>query len=322
MKISQKIKNYLNETATTFNVGDIVISKKFFGPTTWDHIYEIVKVLDNRRYMLKNIKSSSFAEAYSSMLSKAKKKDIEERLKELESLLMRIPAKQKTQRKNLILQIVKLENYLNKEDKLLKAKELKELLNSKCKKFLKETKGDLFYRGAAKAIKTFEVLKPRKDRRPLNTPKELHDFLDMLFNSKFGWKVRSEGVFIMKSKSNVMFYGHSFLFFPIGNYKYVWSPYITDILYPLDTYMNNLFKLSVCDYKYLKNNQITELKDHIKNEILPKYINKDLQNAGDKYEIAFKCDSYVLVNTEFFENYMSINYNREVEVVEDAFKII
>ncbi len=115
MKTLEKIKKYLNETTNTFNVGDIVIYKGFISPTTWDRVCEIEDILGDMWYRLTNIKhSKSSATAYEHQLVRATKKDVEERLEKLESILERTPRRQRSLRKNLSLQIETTKDWLKK----------------------------------------------------------------------------------------------------------------------------------------------------------------------------------------------------------------
>lgn len=67
----------------------------------------------------------------------------------------------------------------------------------------------------------------RSDRKPRDMPKDLHNLLDKTFLEMFGWKARSEGVFVT---SGATWEGEKdSLFFPIGKFKYIWSPRINDL---------------------------------------------------------------------------------------------
>lgn len=57
----------------------------------------------------------------------------------------------------------------------------------------------------------------------------VHDKLDGLFYKKFGWKVRSEGVFCTGRKSETLMYGITYIIFPKGQFKFVWSPDVLDL---------------------------------------------------------------------------------------------
>lgn len=192
---------------------------------------------------------------------------------------------------------MKLRDYLiNKENKIEK------MILKDCKPFLKEMKGgELLWRGSKKTICDIEKFIPRKDRKPLDTPMEIHKFLDELFLKYHGWRARSEGVFadIME---RTFLYGNSYLFFPIGNYKYLWSESVTDLT-------SELIAIIGLYDKSLKNPLIPEEERDIEKSIKEKYINKGLKQASlRKYggEIIFKCKGYYLVNQKYYDELLKL----------------
>ena len=109
-----------------------------------------------------------------------------------------------------------------------------------CKPFIKQLKGahNLLLRGSNKQNPGIMKLKPRKDRHPMSTPYAIHDMLDGFFKDRFGWNARSEGVFCTGNLSTALFYagvnGVNSVW-PIGNFKYLWSPDISDLFSTLQT---------------------------------------------------------------------------------------
>jgi len=127
---------------------------------------------------------------------------------------------------------MRLNKYINEiyqRDK--KIEPIYKLIDKNCAPFLKEIKNVrmFLYRGSEENIDRIKRIKPRKDRRPKDMPEELHETFDDLFHKKFGWYVRSEGVFVTGDKVLSASYGTPYLFFPIGKYKYVWSSKIMDL---------------------------------------------------------------------------------------------
>jgi hypothetical protein len=87
-----------------------------------------------------------------------------------------------------------------------------------------------FWRGTDKQITEIGKVTVRKNRKPKDTPQKTHELLDTMFFKKFGWKVRSEGVFTNPQPGTVMPYGqYAYAFFPIGKYRYVWSSRVEDL---------------------------------------------------------------------------------------------
>jgi len=111
--------------------------------------------------------------------------------------------------------------------------ELNDILSRDCKKFIDEIRGtkSLLYRGTMKFVNDYAIFNSRiDDRRPRDLNVDLHNDLNNEFVKKFGWKVRN-GVFAVSLKSIAGGYGLPYIFLPVGNYKYVWSPSVYDILF-------------------------------------------------------------------------------------------
>jgi len=72
---------------------------------------------------------------------------------------------------------------------------------------------------------------PRRDRLPKDTPIEIQEKLDIEFKKKFGWKARSEGVFVTPRYNTASTYGTGYpvVVFPVNGFKYLWSPVYKDL---------------------------------------------------------------------------------------------
>jgi hypothetical protein len=164
------------------------------------------------------------------------------------------------------------------------------LITKNCTKYIEElrlcSKGDLLFRGFKEPIDTYREFNHNLDNRsPVNTPKNIHNLINSIFDSQFGWKIRN-GVFcyganILTSQPIDLGYGKQYLFFPIGEFDFVYSPQHFDI------------------YQFVSTVSPTE--DTIKNIA---FSNDSLQNAinsGEKEdalsnEISVKSDHYYLIN--------------------------
>ena len=93
-----------------------------------------------------------------------------------------------------------------------------------------------FYRGMSRhySVETPVICEPRKNRRPRNTPKELHERADKWFEMKFGVKYRSHAVLLTSNVFIARAYAasekHLFRVIPLGPYKFCWSKNIEDML--------------------------------------------------------------------------------------------
>lgn len=104
-------------------------------------------------------------------------------------------------------------------------------------KYLNDCKkaGDFLYRGSEKRIKDYLYVVPRTNRKPIGMSIKAQEMLDKIFLKRFGWKPRSEGVFVTGYYRNAALFGKPYIFIPENdNYKFVWSPKIEDINYDED----------------------------------------------------------------------------------------
>lgn len=134
-------------------------------------------------------------------------------------------------------------NYINEESS--SPKEFSEFLDKlikDCPNYIKELRNigvnlgqpPVLYRGM-KNPHFFGKKKVRKNRRPLNTKRVLHEYLDIVFEKKFGERLRSEGLFTTPSLSTAARYGSTYLIFPVGKYSIYWSEKIADLFIFLNT---------------------------------------------------------------------------------------
>ena len=199
-----------------------------------------------------------------------------------------------------------------------------DIIRRDCQPFLVETKGNILFRGSVQHIKGIKKIDPRSDRRPTDTPGWAHKMLDGAFKKKFGWNARSEGVFATRSINNAEVYGVAYEFYPIGKFKYVWSPRIDDLYDALSfkTWFNHPENLQDDDFnrdnilswmhgirEWIHFEQpgrtldmnVNELLQYVINLVVNTYIDRRLYDAtkastsGLSKEVSFKCDSYYLL---------------------------
>ena len=114
----------------------------------------------------------------------------------------------------------------------------------------------------------------RTNRRPMDMSDDMHNKIDEFFLKKFGWRARSNVVFCKGNKRKKIF---SFLLFPIGKFKFLWSPKVND-LYNSD----------------LKNMYSHYYKEW--NDIKDTYIDNDFRKAlSSEHEIMINCKEYYLL---------------------------
>lgn len=176
--------------------------------------------------------------------------------------------------------------------------DIADTLKKECAPFIKEMKKSnlhhWFFRAIEKHWNTIsKPIKPRKNRFPSNTPDEIHEYMDQLLKKKFGWKPRSEGVFASSDRNQLEYiYGEPHLFFPIGNYKYVYNPKIRDIF----MYFDEKYLIS---YENWGEEEREGMMEDLRN-LLHGYTDKNLKAAYiNIVEVSFKCKSYYLVNEKY-----------------------
>lgn len=142
--------------------------------------------------------------------------------------------------------MITFKQFLNEED----IDQLARLIEKDCGPFLKESgRRGLLFRGVQDTSPenaAGEVDDPinegkkilywkkavRKDRRPKDTPEEIHNAIDEWFENKFGFKARSQTMFVFGQnikRHTLSQYGKGCIVFPIGPIKYAWSNRIYDL---------------------------------------------------------------------------------------------
>lgn len=123
-------------------------------------------------------------------------------------------------------------------------------INKECSQIIQEYKktGKVLFRGSKSKGREVSphIYKcvPRENRRPKDTSLEHHMAMDALFKEKFGWYVRSEGVFTSNSPGTASSFGDLNLFLPVNGYKCVWSEHYSDLysdfLENLESYLDDM----------------------------------------------------------------------------------
>lgn len=188
---------------------------------------------------------------------------------------------------------MRLQKYINEEQS--KYEDIIDILKKDCALFLKELKQtrkkQFLYRGYKYASGIITKKKSRQDREPKDMDDTTSEYLNGLFKKKFGWYARSAGVFATSKTDDAEEYGKPFFFFPIGKYKYIWSPKIGDLYTKIDNY-----KLSLENVEEMFSEEYYTLLHDDDLDGIWEYDGIDLQIDGDKYEAMQE----VLYNKEMF----------------------
>ena len=181
---------------------------------------------------------------------------------------------------------MRLEQYLIEDE--AQRLEMIETIKKECKPWLRLIKPILgsekyFIRQSKRGNNFFVKVATRSDRRPLDSSKKVHNAFNKALEKRFGWRPRSEGVFVWPVSENPSI---GYFFYPIGEFKYVWSPRVGDLF---TTAVRNAVEIDI-------------------EEFVPTYTNRDLLDVFNtfpgrmfKSEVMFKCSQYYLVNRRYKE---------------------
>ena len=207
--------------------------------------------------------------------------------------------------------MITFKQFLNESES---STEMAKYIESHCKPFLDESKRKgLLFRGIGTFAQSgefnlpgltdaipFAIITPRVDRQPRNMPKKFHTLIDDWFKDKFGLKARSAGVFAfgVKSSNTAAGYaassnkgqgGFACVIFPIGPFKYVWSPEALDLY-------TNFIKADYIIQDGENESEIDVQKFHRYLETLD-YKSTDLSAAlKTGNEIMLVCDKYLALS--------------------------
>jgi hypothetical protein len=205
------------------------------------------------------------------------------------------------------------------------------LLDKNCKPFIKELqsgKNFLVRMGPKYAVKQdIIVTSPRKNRRPTDSPQHIHEEMDDMLKSKFGWKPRSEGLFawIVQRKGSSSFWTSNWrssrLVFPVGSYKYVYSPEIKDVYNKYENFQSNVASSFDVDPDDVDKETDMRFLDWFWEDALKTYTNKDFAKINvSKIDIEIMISSSViylldpelipLLNDEYKLNISEKNWDR------------
>lgn len=178
-----------------------------------------------------------------------------------------------------------------------------------CKPWLNGTKScnGPFFRGLQTAYGDAEFVKKkvRVDRRPMNTTPDEQQKLDFGFQKQFGWKPRSGGVFVTSNITESRTYGRPYFFFAIGQFKYVWSPWVVDSYTDMPILKGELSKRMGISYS----------EGESMMERIPKtfYTDENIcRSTKQGNEIIVNCKTYYILSTRVFEG-SSADWNKQLK---------
>lgn len=197
-------------------------------------------------------------------------------------------------------------------------KDICSIIMKECMPFIEELrktniKDKLLYRGDFIDNRETKIIKLKsfKKREPKDTPLVIQKKVDAILYKKFGWRPRKNGVFTTTSDQQASKYGYLFLFFPIGDFEYVYNPNINDMygFLSYDTEPQIVENGKLCDVDFEGNAITTKDVDKAIEELTKNYQNDNFKKALEsKVEIMFKCDNYYLVNVSYEDKLKELMY--------------
>jgi hypothetical protein len=179
---------------------------------------------------------------------------------------------------------------------------LLEAIHKECKPWVKEI-GDFsittvpnpVFRGVKENLRVFRMMKGTRssDRVPKLTQQEVFEIFDKAFADRFGWWVRSKGVFT-GNEYVAGSYGNSYVFMPMGKYRYVWSAKYQKVWHNLtspvtwDQKTDFGKKAHLVDQKQVAKEAVRYYKD--------RNIRGAMRSAAVEFEAIFECKKYLLIN--------------------------
>ena len=171
-------------------------------------------------------------------------------------------------------------------------------IKSKCRPYLQAIRGNMsmhrLWRGTrdhdhgvmiADGLWEYKV---RTDRPPVDTDRRVHSIIDNVFLEQFGHRYRSNAAFAVGDRIAAGEYGHGYLFIPIGNFDFLWSPVYPDLSRDFSAYVENnppgtkadeaLIRKFLAEGDYRQSNLIAAI--------------------ASNNEIMFNCQSYYLLYEE------------------------
>ena len=201
-------------------------------------------------------------------------------------------------------------------------------IQARCKPFLKEwlpifrnkkERDDIYLlRGTDSISDDFGEKKVRTDRVPSATKRQISQDVDDAMYKRFKIHGRKASIFCTGNEDTAESYGKSFIVFPVGAYKYLWSPVVEDLFVYLNNdpsgYLYDVSKEIEMEmnrkgfYQNLEWKEVLVHKEKLRKEIeesnkkallkmVSSYKTTDLKKAiSTGNEIMVQCSSYIYVH--------------------------
>lgn len=200
---------------------------------------------------------------------------------------------------------MRLNKHINEASGKTSILEIVQEMQRKCQPYLK----DMADSGLAcemnsgrKEAKDYFIKPVRKGRKSVDTPQFISDLFDKYFKKKFGWMPRSNSVFTYSNVNDTNYYGISYMLFPVGKYRFVWSDDIKDLWNEIQTNPELNAYLSDPKNKHFKLDAENEVYNFVENLYSDKNLEDALESDG---EIMLNASHYLAVHRAHYYNDLS-----------------
>jgi hypothetical protein len=144
----------------------------------------------------------------------------------------------------LVYNKIKFDDPESEEVRQLTARLVKDI-TTKCSPWLEASDRDVF-RGLNLNQPQIAFQKAvRQDRKPLNSPGNLHNFLNQVIAKIGGTANRNNSLFVTGKSSMAAMYGQSFVVFPVDYFSFTWSTEISDAFTELNDHGRRMYYLKL-----------------------------------------------------------------------------
>jgi len=198
------------------------------------------------------------------------------------------------------------------------SEKLLETIKRYCQKYIKEyIRNDVFLYSGRRSNKEWEIKRIRKDRKPQDTPEEIHNIFDDAFEDVFGIRLRSNSIFCYPDPRLSTWYGNIYMIFPFGDYEIYYHPEIYDLYKQQDKY-TDIKELEIKYNKQISSNidvivwnpdetiraeVLKKIEENFKKLVRNEYKKGVVKYSGDKKppEVMVYGDRYLMISEKILK---------------------
>lgn len=140
------------------------------------------------------------------------------------------------------------------------------------------------------------IMQVRKDRIPRDTHADLSSIVDDMLEHKFDWRPRQQGMFATGRLGLARNYGSVYRVFPMGDFRYVWSPDVRDLTLRVPEILRiaNITQRDVSD-EYTSD-ELADFYEVLSDNLSSTYKDTDISKVrGSSHEVMIDCKEYLAI---------------------------